>query len=219
MKARDITARIPFLKAYIGIEVRDSKGQIIHSREQEAHSWVRNFYNWIFTQAASAAGTIASGLGITTLGGGSQGTYEDRCCWRLSQVDVGYGYNAGPGVDTLGIVVGVGTAEESLEDYALDDKIANGEDPGQLSYTQSSSEVFTVGTTKRCQWVRYFNNNSGSPVTVNEVGIYTKIQYATAGSGWTMDIMVCRDMISPGVEVPDTGQLKVTYTIELVYPA
>ena len=216
MKNKDVKLSAPMLNAHIGIEVRDSKGQIIHSREQESHSWVRNFYNWIFTQAASIAGSEANGLGMVALNGIY---YGDNYCWRLEEAGVGYGYNAGPGVDDLSIVVGTGTDVESFEDYALDSKIANGEGPGQLSYTQSSSEVSTVGTTKRCLWVRYFNNNSGAPITVNELGIYTEIFYQDYSHKYLREIMVCRDLISPGVEVPDTGQLKVTYTIELVYPA
>lgn len=216
MKTTDIKLSAPLLKAFIEMEVKDKSGKIIFKREQEAHSWVRNFYNWLFTQAACVAGLTANGLGVTGLNGT---LYNNAYCWRLEELDQGEGYNGGAGVDSLGIVVGAGTTTESFESYALTTKIANGETSGKLSYSQSNSQVSTVGTTKRCQWIRYFNNNSGAAITVNEVGIYAKIFYNDYSHMYLQDAMVCRDLVDPGVSIPDTGQLKVTYTIELVYPA
>jgi len=216
MKTTDIKLSAPLLKAFIEMEVRDKNGKIILRKEQEAHSWVRNFYNWLFTQAASVAGLTANGLGVTGLNGT---LYNNAYCWRLEEVGVGLAYNGGAGVDSLGIVVGTGTTAESFESYAMTTKVANGEGSGQLSYSQSSNQVSTVGTTKRCQWIRYFNNNSGAAITVNEVGIYAKLFYNDYSHYYLQDAMVCRDLVSPGVSIPNTGQLKVTYTIELVYPA
>lgn len=216
MKTTDIKLSTPLLKAFIEMEVRDKRGNIILSREQEAHSWVRNFYNWLFTQAASVAGLNANGLNITIPTGAN---LEHGYCWRLEEVGVGFGNNAGPGIDTMGILVGTGTTSESFNSYSLSTKIANGETSGKLSYSQASVQVSTIGTTKRCQWIRYFNNNSGAAITVNEVGIYTKLFYNDYSHLYQQEVMVCRDLISPGVSIPNTGQLKVTYTIELVYPA
>ena len=114
----------------------------------------------------------------------------------------------------LGIVVGTGALAEDFERYALASQIANGNGSGQLAYAASEAPVVsTIDTTKRTQWVRYFNNNSGAAITVNEVGLI--IYFFYQGGNYLTD----RSLIAGGVEVPNTGQLKVTYTIELTYPA
>jgi hypothetical protein len=131
-------------------------------------------------------------------------------------VNSGSGIYAGAGIDTFGIVVGTGNNPESLESYALGTKIASGNLAGQLSYSVTDPPaVSTVGTTKTVAWVRYFNNNSGGVITVNEVGVYTKGTYDNS----TATFMMCRDLLAGGVNVPNTGQLKVTYTLQLAYPA
>jgi len=128
------------------------------------------------------------------------------------------GYLASAAVDTKGIVVGTGTTAESFEDYALDTKIANGTGAGELSYVASElhNVTWTGGTlTMADEQVRYFNNNSGGSIGVNEVGIIAQIDIATLN----VLALMSRDVLGSTVTVPDTGQLKVTYTFSLVYPA
>ena len=62
--------------------------------------------------------------------------------------------------------------------------------------------------------VRYFNNNSGGDIAVNEVALVNSMQQPGA---WPRFVM-SRDKLDTTVTVPDTGQLKVTYTIQLTYP-
>jgi hypothetical protein len=63
--------------------------------------------------------------------------------------------------------------------------------------------------------IRYFNNNSGGNVDINEASIYAAIYVNDPGNY----VAVCRDKLASTVTVHDTGQLKVTYTIQLTYPA
>jgi len=64
--------------------------------------------------------------------------------------------------------------------------------------------------------VRYFNNNSGGDVNVNEVALVLNQPQGGAVYGkW----MQSRDKLASTVTVPNTGQLKVTYTVQLAYPA
>ena len=109
-----------------------------------------------------------------------------------------------------------GSGAENFDDYALGSKISNGNGAGQLAYSAiNAPDISTIGTQKQVAWLRYFNNNGGSPITVYEVGIYTR---GTVGNA-TVYFMLCRDLLSGGVVVADTGQLKVTYTLQLTYPA
>ena len=213
------------LKAFLEFEVRDRNGKLITRRKQRAHSWVRNLYNLMVCQAAAVAGDLAVGLSLLDTGGAirsdtttqpASGEASSGTSNRRIYVGLGYGFYAGAGVDSFGLVVGTGSDPENFDDHALGAKIASGNLAGQLAYSVTDAPVVsTVGTTKRIQWIRYFNNNSGGAITVNEVGMYTK----GCISSYAITYMLCRDLVSAGVEVPDTGQLKVTYTIQLPYPA
>jgi len=213
------------LKAFLEFEVRDRYGKLITRRKQRAHSWVRNLYNLMVCQAAAVAGDSAVGLALLDTSGAirsdpttqpASGEASSGTSNRRIYVGLGYGLYAGAGIDTFGLVVGTGSDPESFDDYALGSKISSGNLAGQLAYSVTDAPVVsTIGTTKRIQWVRYFNNNSGDAITVNEVGMYTK----GCISSYTITYILCRDLVSGGVEVPDTGQLKVTYTIQLPYPA
>jgi len=64
--------------------------------------------------------------------------------------------------------------------------------------------------------VRYFNNNSGGDVAVNEVAlVVNQPQGGPVYGKWVQ----ARDKLASTVTVPNTGQLKVTYTVQLTYPA
>ena len=213
------------LKAFLEFEVKDRDGKLITRRKQRAHSWVRNLYNLMVCQAGAVAGDSAVGLALLDTSGAvrsdpttqpASGEASSGSNNRRIYVGLGYGLYAGAGVDSFGIVIGTGSDPESFEDYALGSRISSGNLAGQLAYSITDAPVIsTVGTTKKTQWVRYFNNNSGGAITVNEVGMYTK----GCISSYAITYMLCRDLVSGGVEVPDTGQLKVTYTIQLSYPA
>ncbi|WP_103908351.1 hypothetical protein, partial [Dehalococcoides mccartyi] len=176
-----------------------------------------NAYNHLFSQMAAVNCLSADGLSVRDTGGTVRSGN-----WPVGYSDYssnfntdGHGYKAAAADTTRGIVVGTGIDPEDFEDYELGSQIANGTGAGQLSYI--ASEVYavsTVGTVKKTELVRYFNNNSGGAITVNEVGLYLGIW-----AGNLIRIMTCRDLVSGGVEVPDTGQLKVTFTIQLTYPA
>jgi hypothetical protein len=216
---------VPVAEAFWELEVSNKGGEVVRRHKQRSHSWVRNAYNLMVCQSAAVASDSGVGLAIVDTGGvtRSDATTQPASGWSSSgsgnmRIYVGstYGFYAQAGVDNMGIVVGTGGGAENFDDHALGSKISNGNGAGQLAYSAMDAlSVSTIGTTKQVVWIRYFNNNSGGPVTVNEVGIYTR---GTVG-GSTVYYMLCRDLLAGGVTVPDAGQLKVTYTIQLTYPA
>lgn len=210
---------VPVPEAFWGFEVRNRDGRVVRERRQPSHSWVRWLYNHMFTQVGCIAIAGADGLNLVKTDGadlsnpgGNLYTYRPGAGTYPAE-----GLEAPMGEDTYGIVVGTGSVAESFEDHALGSKIANGTGAGQLSHIAAEDyAVSTVGTTWSVEHARYFNNNSGAAITVNEVGLYAHTACYMGGGG---TVMICRDLISGGVEVPDTGQLKVTYTVQLTYPA
>lgn len=205
---------VPIPEAFIELEVRDKDGKVIQRHRQRSHSWVRNAYNIIFYYLSAVQGLAANSLRCQMTNGNWREMFYVMACSNRIWDSEGNGYRAYAGEDTMGIVVGTGTAAEDFESYALETKIANGSGAGQLAYTaQEAPDVSTADTTKRNVWVRYFNNNSGGSIGVNEVGLIIYFYYQ--GGLFLTE----RSKLASTVTVPNTGQLKVTYTIQLTYPA
>ena len=214
---------IPMSEAFWTLEVFDKDGTLLQRHHQRSHSWLSNAYNHLASQL------FAKNADDDTFGAGKLSIKQQDTTVLYGEypITLGYGsdcdipptgYMGGAGQDIVGILVGTGTDAESFEDYTLQTKIANGTGAGQLVYVQSETHVITwTAATKvlKDELVRYFNNNSGGDITVNEVGIICNGYVNQLGKQW----LQVRDKLAAGVTVPDTGQLKVTYTIQLTYPA
>lgn len=214
---------IPLPEAFWELEVRDKHGRLLHRHRQRSHSWTRNAYNHLASQLFSkdadddtfGAGKLSIKKEDATV---KYGNYPITRTPSSSCDAPPVGYLGSAGQDIVGIVVGTGVTAESFEDYKLDTKVANGTGAGQLVYVQSETHVitWTAGTkVLKDELVRYFNNNSGADIIVNEVGILCNAYVAQQGNVW----LQARDKLGTGVTVPDSGQLKVTYTIQITYPA
>ncbi len=216
---------VPIPEVFWELEVREKSGRVIQRHRQRSHSWTRNAYNAMFCQLAGkdasdttfGAGKISgkdTGGTVRTLSR-ALGTDYNGSCDGLTP-GTGHGYRGSAASDATGIVVGSGTAPESFEDYALQTLIPNGTGAGQLSYVASEPHAISYDAMARVlrnSLARFFNNNSGGAVNVNEVGIIFYTQY----NGYRY--MYSRDKLASTVTVPNTGQLKVTYTIQLTYPS
>lgn len=198
-------------KTFLRLDVVGPDGEPLERYEDRAHSWVRNAYNLqalysLFAQSLTTGAYEAGSL---------------RCKLMSGTVGNNYGYNITNLVsvgtsanDTAGILVGSSNNAESFESFALGAKIANGNGAGQLSY-QIQPYVAPIYDSVTKKWtsspVRIFNNNSGASIDVNEV--------AMLAMGPPTQIMVCRDVLATTITVPNAGQLTVTYTIEMTFPA
>lgn len=216
---------IPIPEAFLELEVRDKDGKVIQRHKQRSHSWVRNAYNLMFSNLAGKNGndaTFGAGkLNIKAVDGtikyGAYPIFIGReYSTTIEGTAAGGGYRAAAAAVNRGIVVGSGTNAESFEDYALQTQIVEGTGAGQLSHILSEEHAVSYAdTTLKNTLIRYFNNNSGGDISVNEVALYT---LGGAGGG-TSYWCTSRDHLASTVTVPNTGQLKVTYTIQLTYPA
>jgi hypothetical protein len=216
---------LPFLQGAWMLETFDRTGRLVHRHRERAHSTTRNYYNWLFSQGASSNGDGSSFIG-------GQVSIKDTSAVHRTGASIititnanveltlaVHGFLAASAIDTRGIVVGSGTNAFSFEDFVLQTPIANGTGAGQLSYVASELPVLSyVGGTLTLTHthVRFFNNNSGGSVTVNEVAMYVRF---IAGDSNTIPAAVERTKLGATVTVLNTGQLKVTYTVNLVYAA
>ena len=201
----------PILKTSWELSVFDKQGNLLSCHKQPGHSWTRNYYNWILSQMSGIqyddVAFSAGNLNFKDTGGTVRTDVTDLIC------TTGISLWKGPAANsTRGIQVGTGVNAEDFEDYKLQTLINNGVGAGQLSYIlQEAATKNWALPDFTTTHIRFFNNNSGGAITVNEVAFTPRI-----GNLWPT--VITRELLGAGVAVPDTGQLKVTYTITLTYP-
>jgi hypothetical protein len=108
----------------------------------------------------------------------------------------------------FGTVVGSGSAAVLPGDYALGTLIANGSGAGQLNYGLQQGVVgcTTVGTETYFTLQRLITNNSGSPIDINEFGIY--------GGDSSTQCMFLRDtMATVTLEDSETLNVQIKFSI------
>lgn len=236
--------KIPIPETFLQLEVFKD-GQRIYGHKQRSHSWNRNAYNWMISQLGGknaeaapfgpgriniiryiAAGSDSVGtpqnvpIGWGPSAAGSGGSNNQN--WNPIDTEAQRiaGIFALAGTTTRGIFPGSGNAAEDFNGSRLANLIPHGEGAGQLSYQTTimpALEYDAPSKTLTSKYIRHFNNNSGGTLTLNEVGIFPQVCTGdtSSASGYCM---VCRDVLSTPLELPDTGQLKVTFSIEIVYP-
>jgi hypothetical protein len=194
-------------KTFINMKVHEG-GELVLDYDFRSKSWVRNAHNFLL------ATYVCRDLG-TTYGAGA--TYVKRtdggllwCYEYIPNKPVGIVGNT-----NYGIVVGTGDDAESFEGYILKTKVAQGTGAGQLSYAAQNATTlsYDAGTkTWTATFVRIFNNNSGGAITITETAMYYL-------QGTDRYYMFCRDLLGSSVEVSNTAQLTVTYTMTYTFPA
>ena len=206
-------------KTFINMRVSDKDGNPLLDYSMPSRSWVRNAYNGLaalFLGGKSANYPSESSYGAGSLRltsiGNSLSTMSVIPIWWMD------GMTGAAANTNYGIVAGTGTTAESFGHYKLATLIATGNSSGQLAYQAMSSPApsYDSGTKKwTCAVVRVLNNNSGASISVAEVGIYVQ------GNAFSSNAyhMLCRDLLAEAVVVPNGGQLTVTYTIEMTFPA
>ncbi len=213
--------RVPISEAFIELEVFDKDGRLIQRHRQRSHSWTRNAYNALFSNLASV-NVDDSTFGAGYLSGKDTGGAVVYGAWgayiaSATYEGTSYGFRAAAAEDTWGILVGSGENAESFEDYVLQTQITEGTGAGEITHIASEvADKSYADTTWTHSLVRYFNNNTGANRLVNEVALVCKY---TRFGGSNVLVLMSRDKLASTVTVPDTGQLKVTYTVELAYPA
>ena len=216
---------VPVPQVFLEMKVTMPNGEVVHHHKQRSHSWVRNAYNMMFSQLAAVdipdSTYAASKLSIKETDGSIEGVAcpvsEDS---QVSMLTAGYGYIGAAADGTVGIVVGYDTTTaESFEGYRLINPILEGttNDGHHLNYILSPAySISFTGTpqTVSAAFARFMNNNTGGNVIVGEVGLYAdgKISF------YARKFMNSRDHLASPVTIPNTGQLKVTHTISLLYP-
>ena len=120
---------------------------------------------------------------------------------------------AAAGDATQGITVGTGTGAVAPSDNKLGTQIAHGTGAGQLSYGgMGFGSVSTTTTQTKLTMSRAFTNNSGSTITIQEIGLYACFM----DSGNTLRIFcLIRDLVAGGQAVLNGSTVTATVTLAL----
>ena len=195
------------LKIEYEVEVKDKKGKIIHKEKGLSKSLLKNFILWLHSKftidnidTGGAAAWTAKDINNVTMGFPAPGTSEEG----------GWGTFGSPAADnTLGQVIGTGTGSVSPTDYDLDSRIGHGTGSGQMLYgVQSYEAVEVIGNASRFRITRVFTNNSGSSISVKEIGAIVGMWNDSAEEG---HLLYLRDVLASPSSVPDGASLTLRY--------
>ena len=117
--------------------------------------------------------------------------------------------NAPANDDTNGIIVGTGDTPVDNEDYKLATQLTEGVGAGNITHgAQVQGVAGVVGGNVDWECSRIFTNNTGSTITIKEVGEYTYYHVKEPYSSHC----IIRDVLGTPVEVPDNCSVTVYYT-------
>lgn len=204
-------------KLYINLLVKTKDGAIIHEHGEEGHSWTRNAWN-AFQGTMIDAVSYGSGFGSGVLTGkgltGVSTTNTTYTFARSSGAWSGNGFINNANTSVYGIVVGRSNSIFIVDDYALYDLISHGNGTGQLYYASQldTPAVMSYDSNEKKytnRLKRLFNNNSGSTITIKELGLVGNWFIGFNNTNYLM----ARDVLSTPVVVPNGAQLTVTYAL------
>ncbi len=229
LSALGVLNKIPVPEMFIELKVMmPGQEKPLAWWKRRSHSWVRNAYNIHACDLMGIrhnGGFVDGGTSIKNYAGAVQTAsklpilastnYSDTDYTRSPET-VGYGYYAGVGDTTLGILIGVGLAAESFEDFAMSSLCAEGTGLNQLHYV---AQTFTRGwdaETRKFSVLlsRYLNNNGAGIIDVTEVGLVAR---GTCNASWNY-MMMARDTFA-AISVPPSGQILATYTLSVTLPS
>jgi hypothetical protein len=191
------------MKIGITIEwvLKDKDGKTISKTKSKSNSLLKAFADILYS--SMAATNLAA---VYDIGNTSQTifntSYPMYAFWTVVSAI---------GNTSIGIVVGTGSNAVTLTDHALQTLIAHGNGSGQLYYSANSVITpITSGGTRSFQIQRTFTNNSGSDITINEIGLY--MQFMNSGNGYCY-FCIDRTLNTKTLSNATTGT--VTYKISI----
>ena len=195
------------LRAEIIIERYDRKGRILEKIKQKSRSFLKQFIQLIEVQTNQVNKSITD---IT----GADRSVNIQDTNLFCTPGGGHGYvdplQRNVQVENVGVVVGSGTTAVTPTDTKLETKIAHGTGSGQLVYLGCGLKPVVIsGSDAYVDLIRFFENQSGGNVTINEVGIYA------IGATQQWGFCICRDVLSSSITVADGQLLKVRYRVKV----
>jgi len=206
----------------LSITIKDKNGKIIKQHKQHSHSFLTNFATMLMASMVESESANFYYFRVTA---GTWYSFDVNTDWGIFYM------NDGANDSTYGIVVGTGITPPTPNDYNLENIISNGTGSGQLVYgatsisPKSGTSPLQAGTSEPTTGVltpsgnttsfsvsRTFQNQSGSPITVSEVGIIATLLVYNNIQGY---VLIIHDLLSSAITIPNGGVMAITYTISV----
>lgn len=185
--------------------VYDAEGRLTkYQRRRQAHSWVVAFF-----EAMRALWETVNATGVLDIASVSQTLLHD------AQVTANvWGQMDGPVSNTdRGIVFGETATAVTMTDNSMALLLAEGTGASQLEYQAQVTSVAAIGATESTVTLtRQGNNNSGSPITIREVGIHMR---SAIPGPLTAVFLAARDVLPIEEVVANGGNFVFEYTVRL----
>lgn len=185
------------LKTLLKLELYDKDGNLIKKVEQPANTWVSNMLTSLWSYLNGGRNIMD---GKDTGGNSITITIDDKPLRDITP---------GEGEDRFGILVGSSNTPYDMNQYNLQAKIPHGTEENKLKYRECEGKVVDDSI----YISRYFTNESGSDITVKEIGLAVRVvKYNTAE---VLYYLLARDVITP-ITVPNLATLRVEYRIKVL---
>jgi hypothetical protein len=197
------------------IEVKDKTGKLLKRYTTPARSWLRQFIQILKGEFATRHGTTVGHENVSVVDETGTGRpYPNSSASMFYVYYMNLSTRGDAGDASQGIIVGTSDTPNTLTTYALGGKIAHGSGSGQLVYGAETLEDVTnpSGNDLQFRITRTFTNNSGSTITVKEVGLLVK-KYD--GESNTRSWLIARDVLPSPVDVPDGATLTIRYVVKI----
>lgn len=218
------------LTAKLILERFSKDGRLLERRERPSRSFLFQFIELLYVAHAQIGTGVYPMTDIDSaarnIDSQSLSDQKSKCTLQTGSLGGGgglyvydgkYSISSQPGKNFLegskiGIQAGTGVGGVTPADVALGTRIAHGRAGGELEYggCEFTNMVF-VDPNGEFTLRRYFTNNSGGGITVEEVGIYS-----AGGVRDTAGYPFCtaRDLTG-GVAVANTELLRATYVLQI----
>lgn len=218
---------IPVPIMFIEVESKNSNGETVYKNRDRSRTFNRNFWNMVFTRLSGgpvqSSGPFGAGS-LSVLDVTNTTNQLDAASYQTNGLANPFNvpdFNIISNSVNLtnGIFVGSGLAAESFNDHNLNALITNGAGAGQLNFVPMVNTVPSYNAVTK-EWsapnARVFNNNTALTITVTETALFGFFNFTNGNGSRTMferTLLVAPVPILPG------GQLTVTYTMTLTFPA
>ena len=200
----------------IDITVRRADGSVRLEKTEEGHSFLGNFIKTFYAAAMMhhAPNVDGAAMTLTDTGGTARAGSSSACLITEAQATV-MDCNAAVAIATYGILVGTDTGAvypKDIANYKLGTQIAHGTGAGQLSHSNHSIVGSSVTATDSIAGItRTFANVSGGSITVNEIGLASKMNWESSTDRY---FMLIRDLLAAPVVVAHGESLTISYRIK-----
>jgi hypothetical protein len=164
VQADEVVFKPGELGAVLEWTITGPDGSVREHRIQKSESYLRQFMELLMVQMLAASEVLPAFIRDVT------NTLREVAVSALN-----FQCTAAANDDSYGIVVGTGNTAPTINDYALQVKVAHGNGAGQVQYA-ASPWVCRRPIPPRTHFTvtRIFSTDSGNPVVIYEMGLYVR---------------------------------------------